>query len=142
MMISNLILISIWNFNTLSPKSWQLLNIFWEKGGTIKTGKDYLLLFLLLLLLPIWIWGYIKLNKTNFINLLLFPIRLYNEKMIKKYGSDSKRIVLKNLGRTTQCPETIEEKVSPQNPSKTDEEVNKIRSAILEKINSAQNGKK
>lgn len=142
LLISNSILILFWNFNILSPQSWHLLNIFWEKGGIIKTGKDYLLLFLLLLLFPIWFWGYRRLLKTNFINLLLLPFQIYNDKMLKKYGADSKRIILKNLGRTTQTEESIDDRVKPKTPVKTDEEVNKIRSAISEKINLAQDGKK
>lgn len=142
LLIANTVLIHFWNFSTLSHNSWRLLKIFWERGGTIKTGRDYLLLFCLALLIPLWLWGWRKLVKIRYLNFLLAPIRMYNDRIIRKYGASSKRIVLKNLGRSKKVEEEIDSKAQPQSQVKTDEEVNKIRGAVLEKINSAQNTKK
>lgn len=142
LLIANTVLIHFWNFSTLSPNSWRMLKLFWEKGGTIKTGRDYLLLFCLLILIPIWLWGWRRLVKIRYTDFLLAPIRLYNTYIIRKYGASSKRIVLKNLGRSKKIDEEIELKAQPKSQVKTDQEVNKIRGAILEKINSAQSGKK
>lgn len=70
--------------------------------------------------------------------LLLAPIRLYNDHIIKKYGDSSSRIILHNMGRTIKAEDQIEQLTKPQNPAKTDVEVNKIRNAVYEKINSVK----
>lgn len=142
LLISNTILIYFWNFSTLSPNSWQLLKVFWEKGGIIKTGQDYLLLFSLLMLTPLWFWGFIRLLKLKYFDILFAPIRIYNDRIIRKYGADSKRFVLKNMGRSKLLKDEIDIKSQSKTQVKTDEEVNKIRIAISEKINSAQKAKK
>lgn len=40
---ARIIMISIWNFDILNMRDWQVINTFWESGGKIKTGRDYLL---------------------------------------------------------------------------------------------------
>lgn len=139
LLISNVILIYFWNFSTLSAQSWKMIRLFWEGGGTIWAGKDYALLSLLLLLLPVWILGWRKLTKVNYLNILLTPIYIYNDRVIKKYGASSSRILLKNMGISKKVTEIIEQKMQSGNKIKTDEEVNKIRNAISEKINSVKN---
>ncbi len=136
--IVNSLLIIFWNFSIISSSSWTLLNSYWENGGTIKAGKDYLLLTILLLYIPLWIWGWRRLIKVNFLNLLLAPVRWYNDYVIRKYGASSGRILLKNMGRGKKIEEEIEEMSKQTNQVKTDEEVNKIRNAIAEKINSVK----
>lgn len=136
--IINSLLIIFWNFSIISSSSWKLLNSYWESGGAIKAGKDYLLFTILLLYIPLWIWGWRRLTKVNFLNLLLTPIRWYNDYMIRKYGASANRILLKNMGRGKKIEEEIEELSKPSSQVKTDEEVNRIRSAIAEKINSVK----
>lgn len=70
--------------------------------------------------------------------MLLSPIRLYNNYIIRKYGASSKRILLKNMGRSAKIKDQIEEMSKPNTQIKTDEEVNKIRSAVAEKISSVK----
>lgn len=136
--IINSLLIIFWNFSIISSSSWKLLNSYWESGGAIKAGKDYLLFTILLLYIPLWIWGWKRLIKVNFLNILLAPIRWYNDYMIRKYGASTNRILLKNMGRSKKIEEEIEELSKPATQVKTDEEVNKIRNAIAEKINSVK----
>lgn len=124
----------------MSANSWRLLKSFWERGGTIRTGSDYLLLTTLFLLIPFWIWGWKRLNKINYLNILLWPISIYNNHIISKYGASSSRIILKNMGPSKKITEEIELMSAPSNQIKTDVEVNKIRSAISEKINSVKHG--
>ncbi len=138
LLIMNAVLIYFWNFSTFSANSWKMLKLFWEAGGTIRTGKDYLLLMTLLLLIPLWLYGWRKMMNIRILELLLAPIRLYNEHIIKKYGDSSPRIILHNMGRTIKAEEQIEQLSKPQTPAKTDAEVNKIRSAVYEKINSVK----
>lgn len=138
LMITNSLLIYFWNFSTLSANSWKSLRVYWESGGSIKVGKDYLLLTILLLLIPLWLWGWRRLFKKNYLEMLLSPIRLYNNYIIRKYGASSKRILLKNMGRSAKIKDQIEEMSKPKTQIKTDEEVNKIRSAVAEKISSVK----
>ena len=97
---SLILTIKIWNFNYLSLKSWRIINSFWNQGGIIKQPGDYGLFAVLLLLIPLWLLGWRYFYKKNFIALLLAPIVWYNKRTIAKYGSNSSRIILKNLGTT------------------------------------------
>lgn len=138
LLISNTILIYFWNFNVLSSNSWKLVKSFWERGGTIHTGIDYMLLSLLILLIPLWIWGWKRLCKFSYLNILFWPIQAYNNHIIRKYGGSSSRIILRNMGRSKKITEEIEQMSTPAQQIKTDVEVNKIRNAISEKINSVK----
>ncbi len=97
---SVLFTIKIWNFNYLSLKSWRIIGSFWNQGGIIKHPGDYGLFAVLLLLIPLWLLGWRYFYKKNFTALLLTPIIWYNKRTITKYGSNSSRIILKNLGTT------------------------------------------
>ena len=97
---SVLFTIKIWNFNYLSLKSWRIIGSFWNQGGIIKHPGDYGLFAVLLLLIPLWLLGWRYFYKKNFTALLLTPIIWYNKRTIAKYGSNSSRIILKNLGTT------------------------------------------
>ncbi len=90
---SVLFTIKIWNFNYLSLKSWRIIGSFWNHG-------DYGLFAVLLLLIPLWLLGWRYFYKKNFTAFLLTPIIWYNKQTIAKYGSNSSRIILKNLGTT------------------------------------------
>ena len=92
--------ISIWNFNYFSPLDWSIINSYWNQGGSIKEGRDYGLFLTLFLLIPLWLLGWRYFYHRNFITILLAPLNWYNQKKIKKYGQDSSRIILKNLGTT------------------------------------------
>lgn len=136
--IINSLLIIFWNFSIISSSSWKLLNAYWENGGAIKAGKDYLLITILLLYIPVWLWGWRRLTKVRFLNILLAPICWYNAYVIRKYGASKNRILLKNMGRSKKIEEEIEEMSKPAAKVNTDEEANKIRDAIAEKINSVK----
>ena len=89
---------SAWNFNYLSPQSWSIISTFWNEGGRINTSGDYLFLFSLIILIPLWIWGWIKLYRTNFINVLFLPIAWYQNKKANTYLKEMSRIKLHNIG--------------------------------------------
>jgi len=97
---SVLFTIKIWNFNYLSLKSLRIIGSFWNQGGIIKHPGDYWLFAVLLLLIPLWLLGWRYFYKKNFTAFLLTPIIWYNKRTIAKYGSNSSRIILKNLGTT------------------------------------------
>lgn len=138
---ADIIMIMIWNFDILNIRHWQVINTFWESGGKIKTGKDYIFVAMLLSLIPLWLWGWRYFYKVSFLKVLLSPIVWYNNRMIKKYGEQSSRIVLKNLGTATKKPnmeEMIEQRLK-QSAKPMKKASGKIRSSIQEKISSPGN---
>lgn len=73
MVLANLALFYLWNFNLFSAHSWKTIGYFWEAGGVIKKAKDYLFLFMLLCVPWFWIWGWRLLTRVNYLNILLIP---------------------------------------------------------------------
>ena len=90
--------VSIWNFNYLSSSSWQVITEYWQKGGVIKTGTDFLFLFALILLIPLWIWGWRKLYQMNILNLFLVPLNWYQKRSADSYMKSMSRIKIHNIG--------------------------------------------
>ena len=135
--VTELLLYYLWNFDYLSPQDWQTINTFWEHGGVIKTGKDYLFLLSLLLVVPLWLLGWKYLYRQNYVEILLWPINAYNRHIIKHYGSESKRILLKNIGTLVKVEEEIKQKTEALKPIEW-KEADKVRQAVSEKISSNQ----
>lgn len=139
LMLANYLTFSLWNFNFMSSHSWKVIDTFWNSGGVIKSGSDYLFLSFLISLPLIWIFGWKYFLKVNYINIILYPINAYNTHIIKKYGKESSRIVLKNVKSTQKIIEEIKDQLESIKPEKTKEAAN-IRSQIIKKLE--QNNKK
>ena len=135
----NYILIANWNFNILQISSWIIIKEFWLKGGTISKFKDYALFITLLSYIPLWIYLTKKAIKIKYLKLLLKPFEHYNDMIIKKHSKDSKRIILKNLGKKSSEDEQLEANLSDSNSNISIQEADKIRDIIADKINSAKN---
>lgn len=130
-------LIYFWNFNPFSISSWQIIKEFWNAGGSIKSGSDYMLFILILSFFPIWILGWKYLYKKNYIKLILLPITMYNQRLIKKYTGEATNITIKNMGvKGMKIEEQIEAKCKSIKSAPSDEEVNEIRSALQDKLSS------
>lgn len=132
--------IKIWNFNYLSYRSWKIINIFWNEGGSISQPKDYGLFFTLIMLIPLWLLGWRYLYKKNITAFLISPIVWYNKRSLAKYDKDIPRIVLKNMGNTQKVDpkEVIENKLKHiktdiDNREKTSDH---LREQLKEKISS------
>jgi len=89
---------TIWDFNYLSRNNWRIISTFWQEGGKIVAGKDYLFIFCLILLIPLWIWGWKKLNHTNFLQVLVKPVEWLQARSAKNYLKEMSRIKLHNIG--------------------------------------------
>lgn len=132
--------IQLWNFNYLSLSDWSIISSYWQQGGIIRQPKDYGFFFTLLALIPLWLFGWRYFYKKSFIAVLLAPIVWYNNKMITKYGSNSSRIILKNLGSTSKklAPkELIENKLKCVKHTMEEQEktADVLREQLREKIN-------
>ena len=137
LVVSNYIMFQLWNFNFMSARSWQTISRFWESGGIIKTKTDYIFLLMLISLPFLWILGWIKALKIDYLSILLYPLNSYNRYIINKYGHDSSRIVLKNIKSSQKIIEEIKNQLESIKPAKT-KEVSSIRAEVqkkLEKIN-------
>lgn len=137
--LANLAMVKLWSFSIISLNDWRIIGNFWDGGGKIKTGRDFLFLFSLLLIIPLWLWGWVRAMKLNYLELLLAPLEKYNSWVISKYGEDS-RVVLKNLG-TTIKKESAEDILAQRLKEKEEEidqekETSKIRENVFEKISS------
>ena len=133
---AQIIMISVWNFDILNMRDWQVINTFWESGGKIKTDRDYLFVGMLLALIPLWFWGWRFFCRLSFVKILLFPITWYNNRMIRKYGENTPRIILKNMGAAKSKPnmeEIIEQRLK-ESAKPREKETGKIRRSIQEKI--------
>ena len=133
------ILLCFWNFNILSAQSWNIVYQYWESGGIIRTWQDYLLLLCLVLYLPLWYIGWKHFRRISWLQVLLWPLNRYNRYLVDKYGEGAQHITIKNMGTGgIKIEEEIEQKAKPQTKIETGEEVNKIRAAVTEKINSVK----
>ena len=119
MVLANLALFYLWNFNLFSAHSWKTIGYFWEAGGVIKKAKDYLFLFMLLCVPWFWIWGWRLLTRVNYLNILLFPVNAYNRYIILKSSQKSIEEIKARL-----------ESIKPEAPK----EVNTIREEIRKKL--------
>ncbi len=130
---ANFLMFALWNFNLLSARSWLTIDVFWESGGIIKGGKDYLFLSMLALLPVLWILGWRYFNRVSYKDILLYPLNAYNRYIIKKYGHDSSRIVLKNIKSSQKIIEDIKNELAAIKPEKS-VEVQNIRQQINQVI--------
>lgn len=138
--ISLMFTVAVWNFNYFSLTDWEIINSYWNQGGSIKTAKDYGLFLSLFLFIPLWLLGWKYLYHRNFIAILLLPITSYNNHMIKKYGADTSRIILKNMGSTAKKidpEELIESKLKTikSNMEQQERTSELLREKLKEKFN-------
>ena len=132
------LVLKAWQFDILSQKSWNVLQTFWSSGGVIKTGKDYLFAFSLLLIIPIWYIGLKKFLKVGIITVLLSPVYLFNKVFASKEDEMS-HVKLKNMGisKKVSVEDIISEKMAQINKDKSDvSHAKDIRKSIKDKLKS------
>ncbi len=131
--VADFVMQLLWNFNFLSARSWQTISRFWESGGVINTGKDFIFLLMLLMVPVLWVWGWRLLLRADYVAVLLWPLAAYNRHIIKKYGQDSKRIILRNIKSSQKIIEEIKDQLDSIKPAKS-KEVGNIRNGVFEKL--------
>lgn len=135
LVLSHFIMLLLWNFNIFALADWQTIARYWNSGGAIKVARDYAFLGCIILLPILWIWGWRRLNKTGYLELFLAPVQAYNRWIIRRYGSNSSRILLKNLKSSQNNLEDLKMQLEAIKPGKPTEVVN-IREEIQKKIES------
>ena len=126
----------VWNFDLLSPASWQTILVFWNKGGTIQTAYDYMLFVTILAVVIIWYIGLKRLYKIDFIKIMLKPFAYFSKKQIVKFENESKHIAIKNLvvGEKVTINDLIEEKIKEEGNKHIRKESQSLRENISKKI--------
>jgi len=133
---------SIWKFDIFNKKYWDIISAFWDEGGVINSFQEYSFLFVLLAVIPFWIWGWVKANKLSVAKIIFFPFFWYNSYQERKYSRAPKAITLKNMGGSvgTRSPQqAMEDMIAsrmPKEKDKKDLNSSKIRSNFEEKSRS------
>lgn len=138
--IVSLIMAYFWHFNIFEKRYWLVISEFWSAGGVIDQFSEYMFLLMLILIIPIWIWGYKKALKLSYVRIIFFPIFWYNDYINRKYADVPGRIVIKNMGGgkvKKQSPQQMMEEMiasrMPQATEKKDLNSSKIRSNFEKK---------
>ncbi len=130
---ASIIVYYLWHFNLMSPADWQKISDFWNNNGVIKAAPDYWFFITLLLVVIFWFWGWRRLNRVDYLEIFLWPFRIYNRYIIRKYGHGSKRILLRNTRSMAAVIEDIKKEIAAIKPE-APQESSSIRSAVLNKL--------
>ena len=129
---------SVWGFNYLSRSSWHLISDFWQSGGKIYSVSDYIFVICLILFIPVWIYGWKKLYKTNFVALIVSPVLWYQNKSANKYLKKLNRIKILNIGISTsdEIVQDFENKLKKQKSTIENTPIasNKLRNNLKNKL--------
>lgn len=136
---SNVLFSYLWGFNLLSPQSWKKIADYWNQGGAIREGKDYVFLLMIFLLVPFWIIGWKKLYRIDYIRIVISPFTLYNHFVINRCCRNGGRIALKNVGKTKKVKLEIKERKEAVKPH-PEQDADRIRQAVKNKLNKSLNG--
>ena len=86
-----------WHFDIFQKRYWEIIGDFWREGGVIDQPSEYMFLFTLLMIVPVWVWGFKK--PKNYLTSKLFSFRFwYHDYIGRKYAGQPTHIVLKNMG--------------------------------------------
>ncbi len=134
-LFSRWLLIYIWHFDILYKKQWIVVKGFWNNNGVIAGSSDYMLLLTMLILLIVWVIGWKKLCKVNYVKLALKPINYIADYGISKYEAEDKHVTIKNLkvGEKITVEDVIQARIKEEN-SHQDKEADSLRKSISEKI--------
>ena len=130
------IMIRIWNFDFFSPVPWMKIYAYWNKGGVIKGGFEYMIFVTLLITVILWYIGLKRLYHTDFIGIFSKPFAYFSQKQISKFESENKHIALKNLvvGEKITLDDLIEEKIKEEGNKQLQRESQSLRENISKKI--------
>lgn len=130
------LLLWIWQFDLLSKKQWDLVSRYWNSNGVIVGVSDYMFFTTLFLSLIIWIWGWRRLMRVNYLDILIWPLRYMNDRQLRKYESKSSHIVIKNIsvGEKLTVEDVIKERMKAEEAPKGEKVAQDLRKKISEKI--------
>lgn len=134
--VVRMLVVKLWKFDVFYKKQWEVIAQFWENNGVIVGASDYMLFVVLLLSLGVWIWGWRRLVKVDYISIILWPLKYISDKQVEKYQNSGKRVVFKNMGIAEKktIEDVIEERIKQESGEKSVKESEQLRKNISEKI--------
>ncbi len=135
--VTRYLFIFLYNFDYQSIEVWKQVSIRWNSGVAIKNTRDYLILFSLLMLIPVWVYGWKYCYRLNYVDLLLWPFRIINKWLLSRYEVSNKRILLKNIGAGVRVEEEIKFKTAAVKPMERND-ADKIRGEVSKKLRDEQ----
>lgn len=130
--ITDAIFILVWNFDYTRTGSWEIMFDYWNSGGVIKTASDVILIISLILVPFLWLWGYRKSLRVNYLQLLLKPVNMVYD-LFNRSSDNSDRVVIRNIKSSSQQIEDIKNELNSLKPQKA-KETNDIRYNLKEKV--------
>ncbi len=77
--IISLIMNYFWHFDIFQKRYWEIIGDFWREGGVIDQPSEYMFLFTLLMIIPVWVWGFKKAKKLSYVKIIFFPVFWYHD---------------------------------------------------------------
>ena len=136
-----IIILFLWKFDIIDKHSYQLMEQYWNSGGTFNSFKDCM--FGLCLLTFPFMWGICsyKVYKKGLLNIILWPIKKIYHSITKPETLEIERVAIKNLrGKDRSLEEIIADKMqeeSKKNPSS--HTAKELRKQISAKIGENEN---
>ncbi len=133
--IARLLMIYIWKFDIFYAKQWSVVKGFWNNNGVIEGAADYTFFLSLLLIAVIWMVGWVKLYRLDYVKLLLAPLNYFANRNIKKYEEADTHVVIKNIkvGEKITVEDIIQDRIK-QEKTENVKESDAIRRSLSEKI--------
>lgn len=126
----------IWNFDILYKKQWEVISRYWNDNGVIIGASDYLFFLTLLFLFIVWLWGWRKLYRANYVKLLLAPLEYINNYQLRKYEQDETHVVIKNMsvGEKLTVEDVIKDRIKKEEQNPRTNTSQDLRQGISQKI--------
>ena len=132
---ARMLMIYIWKFDIFYAKQWSVVKRFWNSNGVIEGASDYTFFLSLLLILIVWIVGWIKLCRLNYAKLAIAPLNYIANRDLKKYEQINTHVVIKNIkvGEKLSVEDLIQERIKQEQINNV-KESDEMRRNISEKI--------
>lgn len=119
--------------NLFSPQTYIMFSTFWNNGGVLKSGDVFLLLGFFSYL-PLCLFGWYKLNKYKYVNLILTPLNWLSNLGLNSDGM--KEINIKNLKIEDKktIDQLVQERIEMENKKSEQLNTSDFRKKIVEQL--------
>ena len=125
----------IWDFDVLNMKQWSIIADYWNNNGVIAGFSDFSFFIALFMVFILWLWGMLKVNKINYLKLLIKPFEYLHNRGMKKYENIDTHVVIKNIsvGEKISIEDVIKDRIK-QEKVNVAKDAEALRRNISEKI--------
>lgn len=131
----------IYGINIASPITYQKFSEYWDNGGVLRFN-DVVMLLILCLFIPIFLFYMRWLNRCKFLNLILLPVQWLQNRALKNYKEVSINIKNLKVEEKKTIEQLVEERIEEENKNRKNEKsMEDFRKKIINKINSEKKEK-